>query len=104
MGLQLGFAFWILLITTIILVKSVSKRVKVHKHFFIFFLLLLVTSIFFSTDVSKTVWQFIPAKDYIQFPWRLLFVATFAGASLSGLIITLFIRKKFQIIFAALLI
>jgi len=49
-----------------------------------FFLFVLAATLFLVLPLSLPVWQAIPLLWWVQFPWRLLAVATFCSAVLAG--------------------
>jgi hypothetical protein len=106
LSLQSGTASWMVLIICIVGYRFFTKLPKEKKFYLIFFLSILIGSIFLTTDLSRIVWQLIPFRDYIQFPWRLLFFTTFATAAIAGFLLGHFnnkLRKVFAIIFIALM-
>lgn len=50
----------------------------------VFFMGILLFSLFLTLDQSKFVWDSIPKMDFFQFPWRFLIMVTFSLAFLGG--------------------
>src|SRR4030043_1545588 len=82
-------------------------RKKIIKSDNIFFVLLLLISLFLTTPLSVFIWKYVPEFSNLQFPWRWL---TFSGLSVSivaGNLIGNFkgdVRRATCIIFSPLII
>ena len=78
-----------------ILTLFVSKIRKSREALIIIFSFLgLLLSIFFMLEVSKSVWEIVPAMDFFQYPWRFLILASFFSSILSGAVVLLVSQFK----------
>lgn len=64
--------------------KKLKKPVRLMMGFFtaVFFF-----ACFFMLEASTVLWQSIPFLNYVQFPWRLLFLTTLASAFIIGFLL-----------------
>ena len=62
--------------------------------------LLLILAVFFSTELSKPIWEFLSPMAYIQYPWRFLIFMIFTTSFLVGTTIYFLTNKKLKIITA----
>jgi hypothetical protein len=84
MSLQLGPVHWLLALLSIgLLTKKLWRRQKIPKQW-LFFGALFAVSILAMLPVSQPLWQVLPLVNYVQFPWRLLALATLATAGLTA--------------------
>ena len=83
-GLVLAF------LGTIVGINSKKKEVKLISIFFAFFFLV---GAFLSHGRSAYIWEKLKFIQYLQFPWRFIFVATFASAVLGGIYVSKFKSK-----------
>lgn len=73
------------IILTVFLNRIKSKHGIVIVLSFLGFLL----SIFFMLDVSKSVWEAVPAMEFFQYPWRFLLLASFFSSLLAGSLVNI---------------
>ncbi len=92
MSFQIGVVY--LLLFAVLIVFSILKGYR--ERYFGYFLFVFIFSTFLTTYLSEFIWNFIPFKNFIQFPWRFLFLSAF---SLSFLISYLpkFLKEKEKI-------
>ncbi len=55
-----------------------KKRI-VHKKEIIFWLVAFLLALLLTFPLSRPIWDAIPSLQYMQFPWRMLWLTTFAG-------------------------
>ncbi|MEK7450617.1 MAG: hypothetical protein AAB662_01615, partial [Patescibacteria group bacterium] len=73
-----------------------------HKYFndiyylSIFGIVGLLFSVFLTLDVSRFVWQAIPAMAFIQYPWRFLLLISFFTSFLAGAVVSLSSQFKIK--------
>lgn len=100
MSFQIGNIHLIFSLLTLYILYRGNKRLK---KYVAYFTAVFLISIFFSLHYSKPLWDFIPFFDFVQFPWRFLFIASFAASILAASFLTIF-RKKMEIKAFSLLI
>ncbi|MBI2594077.1 hypothetical protein HYW39_00045, partial [Candidatus Curtissbacteria bacterium] len=59
-------------------------------------LLIFIVVVFLMTRASLPIWQFVPAIDVIQFPWRLLSLVVFIAAYLTATVVNFSRKKEFM--------
>jgi len=92
---------WLIGFASIVsLLLSIVGRVK--KEMFVFFTVLLLSSLFLSTSFSSFIWQIRLVNSLFQFPFRMLSVTIFASAWLIACCVEVF--RKYWIPIAILLI
>jgi len=100
MSFQIGNVHLIFSILALYLLLRGEERLKRN---IAYFAALLLLSIGFTLPYSKPVWDYAPFFDFIQFPWRFLFLSSFAASFLSASFIMLFKERREQLAVAALL-
>lgn len=50
----------------------------------IFSFLGFIISVFFMLDISKSIWEIMPAMAFFQYPWRFLLITSFFSSFLAG--------------------
>ncbi|MEK7551117.1 MAG: 6-pyruvoyl-tetrahydropterin synthase-related protein [Patescibacteria group bacterium] len=95
----IGFAPFLIIITTLILIFTKKINLKTQKLVSLF-LLLSIVSIFLSVSVSSFIWEKIPVS-FIQFPFRFLSLTILSVSFLAALVINVLPKK--QKIFMAIL-
>lgn len=87
----------VLVSTTVFILALCIKRIKESKDGIIIFLSFLgfAASVFFTLEVSKPIWETIPAMAFFQYPWRFLMLVSFFASLLAGSAISL--SKQFSI-------
>lgn len=102
-GDGLSFQLGIVNIVTVVLlvVLLILKKFKIKAlPLAIIAIFGFITSIFFMNIRSYFIWQAFPFYDFIQFPWRLLFLTGFFSALAASVIISNIKPKKlFSLIF-----
>jgi len=68
----------------IIAVLTIISRARRLRFILALFAVIGVVLLFLVTDLSRPFWQNLPLVRFIQFPWRLLGIATFCVALLIG--------------------
>ncbi len=95
-----------LLVVAIYVLLLVFKRKSLIKEKLLLLSSLLLigflASIFFMNIRSYPLWKALPFYDFIQFPWRLLFLTTFLTASLSAFVLQ--VLKRIEIPLSVLVI
>ncbi|HVT01008.1 MAG TPA: 6-pyruvoyl-tetrahydropterin synthase-related protein [Patescibacteria group bacterium] len=81
---QIGIIPWIFVISSIFLVKKVKKM----RDQFAFWLIVFFTSVFFTISYSDVFWKYIPLLSMLQFPWRIIGIASFSAAVIATLVAT----------------
>ncbi len=76
---QIGPILFVLVLVAIVLLKRVQKE---RRHILFWFIVLLI-SVFLSTQTSSFFWERLPMLSKLQFPWRFVSVASFAGVVLA---------------------
>jgi len=100
MSFQIGNIHVIFSLLTLYILYRYRRKLR---RYVVYFTTVFLISVFFSLHYSKPVWDIIPLFDFVQFPWRFLFIASFAVSFLSASFLTLF-EKKMEIKVFALLI
>lgn len=100
MSFQIGNIHLIFSLLALYILYKGNKKLKKH---IAYFTTLFLISIFFSLHYSRPVWDIIPLFDFVQFPWRFLFIASFAVSFLSASFLTLFEKDKEVKVFALLI-
>ena len=62
----------------------------------IFGILGFIVSIFFMLEISRAIWEAIPAMAFFQYPWRFLLLASFFSSFLSGSIMIFLNKEPFK--------
>jgi uncharacterized membrane protein len=90
MSFQIGLGQWLaVIISTVLFIKKSDKK-KLHQ-LVIAGQLVFWFAVFLMLPLSQFVWRLFPYLGYLQFPWRLLSLATVAAAFLGAIVAT---RKK----------
>ena len=76
----LGKIYWLTILTA--LVFAAVKRMK----FVLLIGILLVFSLFMTTDISRSLWDKLSPLWYLQFPWRFLEFSVLIAALLAGFV------------------
>lgn len=106
--INLAFAFFTSLVLLMKLPKLkkydnpsealIAIRAKGGKNNILILLSLLfavfLASIFFMNIRSLPIWKLVPFYDFIQFPWRLLFIAGFVTSFMAGILLN-FLKQQF---------
>ncbi|MDO8621138.1 MAG: 6-pyruvoyl-tetrahydropterin synthase-related protein [Candidatus Levybacteria bacterium] len=96
-GLSIIFVF----LLTIIL--FLTKKIAIAKHrLTILFFIIGILSLFFSVELSKPLWNFLPVS-FIQFPFRFLSLTILCAAFLAAMSLSL-LAKNLKIIMAVILL
>jgi uncharacterized membrane protein len=91
MGFHIGNVHLIFSLLALYLLFKGNKEIK---NYIAYFSLVLLISVFLSLQYSKPLWGFIPFPNFIQFPWRFLFLTSFAASFLSASFLTVFEKTK----------
>ncbi|OGH14149.1 MAG: hypothetical protein A2860_03970 [Candidatus Levybacteria bacterium RIFCSPHIGHO2_01_FULL_37_33] len=93
MSLKIGKLHVIVSLVAIVLL-IISLRYRKFKNLFsksdqqiifaIFSVLAFVISVLLTLEISKPIWEFIPAMAFFQFPWRFLLIISFFTSILAG--------------------
>jgi hypothetical protein len=75
MPFQLGLAHWILLAGLPLAIAELKRA----RRPLIFFAAMLAWALAMCLSISEPLWRLIPTLPFVQFPWRFLFFAAFAG-------------------------
>ncbi len=105
MSFMLGFVHWGLIFMGILLfIKLNFNKLKwrkiiqnSHNVIILLFSSLLILSLFAMTSASKFIWQILYFLQKIQFPWRLMFVATISISILGAFSFEYIYKKLNQI-------
>lgn len=103
MSLQVGIAQWAVFITfciTLLKKLSLHSKYKSNSNWVngIVFGVIFILSVFLSSTLSAGLWDSIRQVLPLDFPWRLLVLATFASAVLGGFVITVLTHRQQLII------
>jgi hypothetical protein len=83
-------------ITAFIIMLFLKKIRKSSQGLIILFIFSgFVVSIFLMLEISKFVWEAIPAMAFFQYPWRFLIITSFSSSFLAGSLI--YLLKQFKI-------
>jgi len=79
-------------------VTTFVRRIRENKERRIVFISFLgfFISVFFTLEISKPVWQAIPAMAFFQYPWRFLILTSFFSSVLAGSVVTLLGQYKIK--------
>lgn len=83
MSFQVGLVHWLAIVATGLLLLFrffVRKESKQINFLPIFLLVTTATSIYMTHSKSFFLWKLIPILSFVQFPWRFLAIAVFAGS------------------------
>jgi len=80
MGFQVGIVAAALALVSLLVVRRASRRALI-----LFLLSASVLILLFMSPLSAPVWNVVPMLGVIQFPWRLLLLASFTLCALAGL-------------------
>jgi uncharacterized membrane protein len=100
MGFHIGNIHLVFSLLAFYLLFKESSKIR---KYIVYFAFVFAVSVFFTLNISSSITGIIPFFDFIQFPWRFLFITTFAVSFLSASFLTLFEKKKEQRAFAAIL-
>ena len=64
--------------------KNLLFKSNYQITFVIFSVFAFVISVFLTLEISKPIWEFIPAMAFFQFPWRFLLLMSFFSSILCG--------------------
>lgn len=104
MSFQLGWPhWWVVTVASVMAVYLFFKKRKEQFLLFAFYFLLFTFSVFMTHAKSVYLWEAIPLLFYIQFPWRFLGIAIFAGSFLTGGVTNL-IKDKWRLVLATALV
>lgn len=90
---NLFFAF----LASVVLLIKLPKTKKYKNNILILLSLLLAIflgSVFFMNIRSLPIWKLVPFYDFIQFPWRLLFITGFVTSFMVGILLN-FLKHQF---------
>lgn len=84
MSFQIGIPHWLFFLAGLTYVLRCIKRRQRGPAFAasVFGLILFVVAVFFTLPMSEHAYQWLPMVSLVQFPWRFLQLATFAGSVL----------------------
>ena len=82
MPYQLGSIYLLCAILSVAAVRHVADRA--FKYTIVFFQIMLAICVLMMFQISQPLWEILPLISFLQFPWRFLAPATFAGAFLVG--------------------
>jgi hypothetical protein len=74
-----GYPILVVVISTVVLL--LQKRIA-HKKEIYFWLAAFLSALLLTFPLSRPIWDAIPSLQYMQFPWRMLWLTTFAGTML----------------------
>lgn len=74
----------------------IFRRPKNAQHMFTLGLILAVTGIVLTLNVSQVVWKLLPGFSYLQYPWRFLSLATLGLSLLGGLFLVWIKNSTYQ--------
>ena len=89
LSFQIGIVNLAVVLLAVILViffRRISKR-RVTFFLFVWALLGFFVSVFMMNIRSLPLWKLVPLHDFVQFPWRLLFLTTFFTSVIAALIV-----------------
>ncbi|RJR15953.1 hypothetical protein C4579_01125 [Candidatus Microgenomates bacterium] len=87
MSFRIGIVHISLFLLSILYVLYALVRKKFqHIRLIVFFMLVVLVSFFFSSNLSKGLYALLPQARIIGFPWRFLTFTTFALSVLAGLV------------------
>ena len=91
LSFQLGWPHWWLSVAGLCasLILFIKKRSSALTRLAIFASLLYMASVFMTHAKSVYLWELVPLLSFVQFPWRFLGIAMFAGALLFALLFAL---------------
>lgn len=96
-GISIIFVFLLLTILFI------TKKIAIAKHrLTVIFFIVGILSLFFSVELSKSLWNFLPAS-FIQFPFRFLSITILSAAFLTAVILSV-LPKNLKFITLAILL
>ncbi len=87
MSFQIGLGQWLVVIISAVLLIKKSDKKKIHQ-LVIVGQLIFWFAVFLMLPLSQFVWRLFPYLGYLQFPWRLLSLATVAAAFLGAIVAT----------------
>ncbi len=78
--------------------KNLFSKSDQQTIFAIFSVFAFVISVLLTLEISKPIWEFIPAMAFFQFPWRFLLIISFSTSILAGFSIWIIQKAKKDII------
>jgi hypothetical protein len=103
-SVQLGVIQWIVTLASIALLFARKKLTRENRIWILFFVIALITSIWFMTPSARFIWSAIPLIQQFQFPWRFLSVSIFLSSMLGALFIYHLPEKWQKYAFVGLLV
>lgn len=77
----------------LVYLKFKSKHFNDIYYLSIFSITVFFISIFVMLEVSKFIWEAIPAMAFFQYPWRFLILSSFFSSFLSGFVVYFFKKE-----------
>ena len=84
MSFAIGPIYIFLVTSALFLRKAVSRISPTSAQMISFFLLIILLSTFFATDISLLLWERLTFLHHLEFPWRFLTLIAFSTALLCG--------------------
>ncbi len=102
LSFKIGKLHIIMSLAAIVLAIFVDKIRKSRRGLMVIFSFFgLLLSIFFTLEISKSVWQTSAVMDFFQYPWRFLILVSFFSSMLSGAVVFLLSQVKIKPYFSA---
>lgn len=93
----------IIFIFLLLIILFITKKIAIAKHrLTVIFFIVGILSLFFSVELSKPVWNFLPAS-FIQFPFRFLSITILSAAFLTAVSLSV-LPKNLKFITLAILL
>jgi len=87
---QIGIVHFLLALMPLALISRFFKEKKQAALHYLFFILVGFTFIFLTLPFSQSFWNMVSLLKFVQMPWRLLTIITFAFSFLAGAIMVFF--------------
>lgn len=89
MSMQLGMLQWIVVGTAVVVlaIPRLRRRLPLPSIMLAAWLAVVALALFMMTAYSAAIWETIGPMAYIQYPWRLLMLATIACAVLAAILL-----------------
>ena len=93
MSFQIGIVNLLAVLATVGIIIIKRKSFEKYKSILIVALLGFIVSTLLMNIRTLPIWRLLPIYQFVQFPWRLLFLTTFFSAALAGFVVEVFPKK-----------
>lgn len=93
------------IVPLVLVATSISRLIKVRgrDRDAVFWVTVSVVSLFLSVSLSRIVWEWLPLRRLVQFPWRFLAIFALSTGVLGGYLAKIFQGKQIVVVLLVLL-